>query len=187
MSEQNTSPSAAPKSVDELIRGHFRPGAIYRNEGQYNTLSEKRIRQLCSAIRGKVDWITKMENPEIRTRWISEAKQQEPEMTDVELDYVFAELEYCASLHTSESGIRMSPVEKVWISDTLIDSSTEEEVKRYAAKLEDVPDRQKDWHPNSNNQVLNLVHPSLFPLIYDRSMILDKPIPSPEAALQLKT
>ncbi len=31
--------------------------------------------------------------------------------------------------------------------------------------LEDVPDRKKDWHPGSEKQVLDLVHPSLFPLV----------------------
>ncbi|KAJ2401839.1 hypothetical protein GGI23_001127 [Coemansia sp. RSA 2559] len=188
MSEQHTSSSAAAKSVDELIREHYKPGAIYDNSHrQYNTLSEKRIRQLCSVIRGKVDWMAKMNDAEIRTRWIAEATQQEPALTDKELTYVFAELEYCASLHTTGCGIRMSPVEQVWISDSLIDTDTEEAVRRYAAILESVPDRQKDWHPNSNNQVLNLVHPSLYPIVYDRSMILDKPIPSPEAALQLES
>ncbi|KAJ1663756.1 hypothetical protein IW140_004642 [Coemansia sp. RSA 1813] len=198
MSEQHaltsTEPQAAApaitseKSIDELIREHYKPGAIYNgNPYQFNTLSEKRIRELCSAIRSKVDWITKMKNAEVRTRWISEATQQEPELTGKELDYVFGELEYYTTLHTSGNGIHLSPVEQVWISDSLIDKDTEEEVKRYAAKLENAPDREKDWHPNSNNQVLNLVHPSLFPIIYERSRILAKPIESPEAALQLKS
>jgi hypothetical protein len=40
------------------------------------------------------------------------------------------------------------------------------------APLEDVPADAQDWHPGSNNQVLDLVHPSLFPLIYGRSRIL---------------
>lgn len=38
--------------------------------------------------------------------------------------------------------------------------------------LEDVPEKKKDWHPGSNKQVLDLVHPSLFPLIYGRSRVL---------------
>ncbi|KAF3194392.1 hypothetical protein TWF225_006938 [Orbilia oligospora] len=32
---------------------------------------------------------------------------------------------------------------------------------------ENISEGQKDWHPNSNNQVLNLVHPSLWPIIYN--------------------
>jgi hypothetical protein len=31
--------------------------------------------------------------------------------------------------------------------------------------LENVPDRLKDWHPGSEGKVLDLVHPSLFPVI----------------------
>ncbi|KAJ7062903.1 hypothetical protein C8F01DRAFT_985972, partial [Mycena amicta] len=35
-----------------------------------------------------------------------------------------------------------------------------------AAKLED---EEKDWHPGSNGQVLDLVHPSLYPIMYGRT------------------
>lgn len=31
---------------------------------------------------------------------------------------------------------------------------------------------KKDWHPGSDEKVLDLVHPSLFPLVYDRTRIL---------------
>jgi len=38
------------------------------------------------------------------------------------------------------------------------------------SKLEDVPEADKDWHPNSNDLVLDLVHPSLYPLVYRRTI-----------------
>ncbi|KIJ50426.1 hypothetical protein M422DRAFT_44489 [Sphaerobolus stellatus SS14] len=38
--------------------------------------------------------------------------------------------------------------------------------------LENIPGRDKDWHPGSDNKVLDLVHPSLLPLIYGTSRIL---------------
>lgn len=38
--------------------------------------------------------------------------------------------------------------------------------------LENIPDKDKDWHPGSNEQVLDLVHPSLFPLVYGQSRII---------------
>ena len=38
--------------------------------------------------------------------------------------------------------------------------------------LEDVSETQKDWHPGSDDKVLDLVHPSLFPLVWGRSRIL---------------
>ena len=36
--------------------------------------------------------------------------------------------------------------------------------------LESVPDSEKDWHPGSDGLVLNLVHPSLYPIVYGRTM-----------------
>lgn len=38
-------------------------------------------------------------------------------------------------------------------------------------KLEDVPENEKDWHPGSNNQVLDLVHPSMYCLVYGRTLV----------------
>lgn len=42
------------------------------------------------------------------------------------------------------------------------------------APLENIPDKKKDWHPGSDEQVLDLVHPSLFPLVYGHSRILPR-------------
>ena len=36
--------------------------------------------------------------------------------------------------------------------------------------LENVPDSEKDWHPGSDGLVLDLVHPSLYPVVYGRTM-----------------
>ena len=57
-------------------------------------------------------------------------------------------------------------------SDTAISSELKEALRIGAAPLEDIPDRLKDWHPGSDGKVLDLVHPSLFPLIYGRSRVL---------------
>ena len=38
------------------------------------------------------------------------------------------------------------------------------------APLEAIPDAEKDWHPGSDGFVLNLVHPSLYPLVFGRTM-----------------
>jgi hypothetical protein len=56
--------------------------------------------------------------------------------------------------------------------DIAIASDLKEELKRAVSILEDVPEHQKDWYPGSDDKVLDLVHPSLFPLIYTRSRIL---------------
>ena len=36
--------------------------------------------------------------------------------------------------------------------------------------LEDVPEGQKDWHPGTNNRILNLVYPLDYCLVYDRTL-----------------
>lgn len=45
-------------------------------------------------------------------------------------------------------------------------------LKKAASCLEAVPESKKDWHPGSDGKVLDLVHPSLFPLVCGRTRIL---------------
>ncbi|KAJ2864354.1 hypothetical protein GGH94_002965 [Coemansia aciculifera] len=173
-------------SIDERIRTIYRTGAVYREVlKELDTLSEQRIRRMSSAIRAKSGWLNKSQSAEICERWKAEAKTQN--LTDLEVGYVFAELDYYASLHKADTNIMLGAVDGVWCSDSLVDDNTTKALKEYAAILENVPARDKDWHPNSNDQVLNLIHPSLFPLIYKHSSVLSEPIVSPLAALELKT
>jgi hypothetical protein len=57
-------------------------------------------------------------------------------------------------------------------SDKLLTDDLVADLKAAVAPLENVPEDQKDWHPGSNNQVLDLVHPSLWPLVYGKTRIL---------------
>ena len=45
-------------------------------------------------------------------------------------------------------------------------------LKSASLSLEQVPPELQDWHPGSDEKVLDLVHPSLFPLVYGRSRVL---------------
>ncbi|KAJ1721729.1 hypothetical protein LPJ53_003800, partial [Coemansia erecta] len=181
MSTISTSPT-----LDQRLRQKFWPKAIYDIEpAKVETKSQKCVRQMCDAIRAKPSWTEKLKDTEIRARWSAEAKNNG--FNNPELEYALDKLDYFASLHVPGSNIGMSTVEQVWVSDTLIDLETKARLKEYAAILEDVPDIKKDWHPNSNNQVLNLIHPSLFPLIYSRSRVLTSPIQSAKDALTLDT
>ncbi|KAH9926109.1 uncharacterized protein B0H18DRAFT_1006567 [Fomitopsis serialis] len=38
------------------------------------------------------------------------------------------------------------------------------------APLEAMPDSKKDWHPGSDERILDLVHPSLYPVVYGRTV-----------------
>lgn len=42
-------------------------------------------------------------------------------------------------------------------SDTTVSSELKAALRTAAARLEDIPDRPKDWHPGSNGKVPDLV------------------------------
>ncbi|KAJ7902875.1 hypothetical protein B0H14DRAFT_2667939 [Mycena olivaceomarginata] len=85
------------------------------------------------------------------------------------IDYVLAELDGYAKIADNERGIERACFEAIWYSDRLVATDVLERLKSAAKELEDVPDEQKDWHPGSNNQVLDLVHPSLWCVVYGRT------------------
>lgn len=68
-------------------------------------------------------------------------------------------------------------------SDRLMTTELVSSIKEAVKLLEDVPPEDKDWHPHSNEQVLDLVHPSLWPLTYGRSRVLRDRIIGVEDAL----
>jgi hypothetical protein len=45
-------------------------------------------------------------------------------------------------------------------------------------QLEDVPDNELDWHPGSNGKVLDLVHPSLYPIVFGRTLVSPQHTPA---------
>ncbi|CAF3665978.1 unnamed protein product [Rotaria sp. Silwood1] len=58
--------------------------------------------------------------------------------------------------------MEMSVVDGVWQSDELISQDIKQSLISYVIILENVPENEQDWHPGTNKQILDLVHPSLF-------------------------
>jgi hypothetical protein len=54
-------------------------------------------------------------------------------------------------------------------SDTLVTSALQDSLRKAFDKLKADHAASPDWHPNSNSMVQDLVHPSMYPLVYDRS------------------
>lgn len=67
-----------------------------------------------------------------------------------------------------DGSIEVAAVDNTWQSDSLIDNQLRDEFMECVSYLEDVPDAEKDWHPGSENQVLDLVHPSLYCFVAGR-------------------
>ncbi|KAF5334509.1 hypothetical protein D9611_013772 [Ephemerocybe angulata] len=92
-------------------------------------------------------------------------------MTAQMFTYCIKELQYRAEhFPTSPRGaIQVFPGD-VWKSDFAVAESTRLSLLECVRPLEDVPEHKKDWHPNET--VLDLVDPSLYPLVYGASRVL---------------
>ncbi|KAG2389332.1 hypothetical protein C9374_013892 [Naegleria lovaniensis] len=69
---------------------------------------------------------------------------------------------------------------EIEIEDDLIPLELKERLKAQLSRLENVPEEKKDWHPGSNHQVLDLIHPSLYCYVEnvsvsDKAMEAEKP------------
>jgi hypothetical protein len=62
------------------------------------------------------------------------------------------------SRQCTEDGIRPSPVNGVYESDTALDDELRNAVLEALKPLEEVSMDEKDWHPDSDNQVLMFFH-----------------------------
>eukprot|EP01097_Dermamoeba_algensis_P011482 TRINITY_DN8906_c0_g1_i1.p1 TRINITY_DN8906_c0_g1~~TRINITY_DN8906_c0_g1_i1.p1 ORF type:complete len:513 (+),score=136.73 TRINITY_DN8906_c0_g1_i1:65-1603(+) len=129
------------------------------------TLVELSLMELSATIRRKPEWEQKRKNSDIVSKWKEEAKQQS--ITEEQFLYVMEELEYYEGLKNGK--MEVSAVDGIWQADELIPEELHKQLINQVKRLEEVPESQKDWHPGSNKQVLDLLHPSLFCLVYGHS------------------
>lgn len=144
------------------------------------TIVELKMCALSNRIREKPDWWEKIKDEAIVGKWREEALEQgedeeNPEwsFTPEMANYVLEELQGYADLRDPETGIEVGPAERIWKSDKLIPSSLREKLVAAVVPLESVPDSEKDWHPGSDGLVLDLVHPSLYPIVYGHTVTKD--------------
>ena len=83
-------------------------------------------------------------------------------------DFLVSELEWFISQYDEATGIGYSTVPGTFFSDSLITAAERDSLVAAVSTLESqLP--FKDWHPGSDDQVLDLVHPSLYPYIRGRT------------------
>ncbi|KAJ7116512.1 hypothetical protein C8R44DRAFT_210335 [Mycena epipterygia] len=137
------------------------------------TLAELRMYRLSAQIRQKTRWWEKAWDETIRSKWIQEVKEQQTQLqpweqlTDNMLNYVMEELDGYTMMRDAKTGIECGPYERIFLSDTLVPEDVTTSLKLAVKALENVPDEQKDWHPGSDGRVLDLVHPSICPLVFE--------------------
>ncbi|KAM0545172.1 hypothetical protein ACHAPJ_011439 [Fusarium lateritium] len=153
------------------------------------------IREVCMLkviedLTNKPEWWLKVNDPDISAKWMKEAMEmpwaefrQNADFTKAMAESCITELRKKAEIYQQTGLIPVMDYNTAAIkSDKLIPQELREALKAAVAPLENVPDDQKDWHPGSDGKVLDIVHPSLWPLVYGRSRILpDKRINVEEA------
>ncbi|KZV69678.1 hypothetical protein PENSPDRAFT_753199 [Peniophora sp. CONT] len=180
-----------PVACEELSGAYRHPfhdrDGVYEEhiEDRPTPANERNMCALSAVLRSKPQWWTKYTDPVIRARWKSEAvgapvPYGEIPLKEDEVDYVLDELAHYAAMRDPVTGVEASIAVRIWQSDTLVDDELRDELLTCVGKLEDVPDELKDWHPRANGQVLDLVHPSLYPGIYGRTLISSETLPPRE-------
>ncbi|KAI0643491.1 hypothetical protein C8Q79DRAFT_915558 [Trametes meyenii] len=153
------------------------------------------MRKFSGSIRAKPDWWEKVQDAALVAKWRAEMVEQDraavekfwggdqafdydtkkrwprDPITDAQLNYVFDQLKYEAGQRDPVTGIFATTIPGVYESRSLIPADLKSALVSGVAVLESVPDDQKDWHPGSNNQVLDLVHPSLYCLRIGHSYV----------------
>jgi hypothetical protein len=61
-------------------------------------------------------------------------------------------------------------------SDNLVSPELQGELRAAFDKLKADQKAFPDWHPNSSNMVQDLVHPSLYPLVYGQSRVFEEEV-----------
>ncbi|KAF9040862.1 hypothetical protein BJ165DRAFT_1330584, partial [Panaeolus papilionaceus] len=136
------------------------------------TTREITMLQIMQQITSKPGWDTKVFNEEIIGRWTSEAMSSDnADVTTRMMTNIVEELRHKADEFKKTS--YFTAYDLTTIADSALSDTFREELNEAVKVLEDVPDKLKDWHPGSNERVLDLVHPSLFPLVYGRTRVLD--------------
>jgi hypothetical protein len=59
-------------------------------------------------------------------------------------------------------------------SDSLVTPELQASLRAAFSKLREDQASSPDWHPNSGDLVQDLVHPSMYPLVYGRSRVLEE-------------
>ncbi|PYH42267.1 DUF4246 domain-containing protein [Aspergillus saccharolyticus JOP 1030-1] len=128
--------------------------------------------QIMNTISEKPDWDRKVFDDEIIAKWRQEISESGQDVTPTMIDFILAEMRFKAKIHQEEGTFTVFDHVGVVRSDTAIPQDLQQALRQAVAPLEDLPLEDRDYHPGSDNKVRDLVHPSLFPLVYGRTRIL---------------
>ncbi|KAJ0118767.1 hypothetical protein J7T55_013021 [Diaporthe amygdali] len=158
--------------LDDLKR--FRHGANDFQQAPRLTAREVAMLGVMNALTDKADWHLKVFDEEIVGRWKEEARAV-PLISDKAWDWCMAELRDKATRFEKTGRVQvLDAASRISKSDRRVPRSLIQDLRDAVSPLLNRPNAEKDWHPGSDDKVLNLVHPSLFPLVYGKTKVLMK-------------
>ncbi|RLV93657.1 hypothetical protein JA1_002383 [Spathaspora sp. JA1] len=142
-------------------------------------LDEWLIIELSWSIRSKNDWRRKYKDEEIANKWKKEITEQCKDRTkyiEEVIEYVFKELEWYEKIESrfmGSSGFEIGFNDYITTSDNAVAPDVKENLKAQVELVVAEFGDDLDYHPGSDEKVLDIVHPSLFPLQYDKTPIIN--------------
>jgi len=155
------------------------PSPFVENPSTPMTVRQMRMMVASQTIRRKPRWWAKLADAGVCASWEGELAAEGLRPDNVA--WVMAHARWCASRRDAATGIEPAAVELAWQCDGLIAPALKARLVSMVTALEAGP---VDWHPGSNEQVRDLIHPSLFPLMWGLTPLWPEPAygrPWPEA------
>ncbi|KAH1818404.1 hypothetical protein KXX00_009285 [Aspergillus fumigatus] len=137
------------------------------------TVRELEMLRLINSLTDRPGWEELVFDASTMQTWRSEAMAQFPLISPKTWDWCEAELRDKAQ-RWQETGLIMvlNAASGVCKSDTIIPPSVAMEIQGFVNSALKESDGQMDWAPASNQQVWNLIDPSLYPLVRERTRVL---------------
>ncbi|KAF8646019.1 hypothetical protein AX16_007444 [Volvariella volvacea WC 439] len=168
--------------LNHVLGGYIFPTATDTTSAQNGgaaltplTLREIRMLQLMNVMTDKLNWGEKVFSTEVITNWRREVfAGNHKDVTTAMIEWCISEVQFRTTLLPFKEAGAVSVFNgDVLKSDTAVEYELKAALCKAIKHLEDVPDKEKDWHPGSDGKILDLVHPSLFPLVYGRTRVLE--------------
>ncbi|RSM06593.1 hypothetical protein CDV31_009022 [Fusarium ambrosium] len=175
------------------------------SESEMLLVREVAMMMVMESITDKPDWHVKVFDTEIANKWKAEALAlpvdamykeiaedriawpdkafpgQAPKpkivLDEACVDYCIKELRAKAE-YFKRSGLvpTLDASATVVKSDIMIDEKLKHELRSAFEKLKEEQKANPDWHPGTESRVQDLVHPSLYPLVYGRTRVMQNEV-----------
>lgn len=158
-----------PINYEVELKDRFRDG-IEDISFERLTVREVSMLGLIEALTDKPGWSAKAFDQDITEKWRREALEM-PWVSEKTWEWCLRELQDKARDYTNSKMIAVLDTASRCIkADNLVLNDLRESLVSATKLL--LAQSPRDWHPGSDERVLNLVHPSLYPAVYGKTRVL---------------